>query len=235
MKYLSKMLNNIKSWQWYDWSKNIQATIAFTVALVCVGYAATIGILEFFLAAITVFAILTAAGYLIIKDRKLAHCFVIFICACWVSCAIYADAVFRDVPNFSDICILCFATMSVINLLYLLFHKQTTLVKNTAGAIAAVVLGFWTLLIGAGTMMELFEPDIEYTIHKACIETKIAKGYPKEFAREYCAGPGYGCVEKFYENNCDADTKCCFATIAEDKKWNYLDYDERGNKIITNR
>lgn len=83
MKYLSKMLNNIKSWQWYDWSKNIQAAIAFTVALVCVGYAATIGILEFFLAAITVFAILTAAGYLIIKDRKLAHCFVIFICACW--------------------------------------------------------------------------------------------------------------------------------------------------------
>lgn len=67
-------------------------------------------------------------------------------------------------------------------------------------------------------------------IQKDCIETKISKGYPKDFAEEYCSTAGEGCVEKGYEENCRVGVICCFATIEEDKKWNYLDYDKNENK-----
>lgn len=60
---------------------------------------------------------------------------------------------------------------------------------------------------------------------------KTMKQIFKKFATEYCWGEGRGCVEKGYEENCEVGLKCCFATIEEDKKWNYLDYDEKGNRI----
>lgn len=85
-----------------------------------------------------------------------------------------------------------------------------------------------------GILLAPFVPDDDdflYEIAKECIETKISKGYTEEFAREYCFGAGEGCTEKVYAENCEVDFKCCFATIEEDKKWNYLDYDENGNKI----
>lgn len=60
---------------------------------------------------------------------------------------------------------------------------------------------------------------------------KTMKQIFKKFATEYCCGEGRGCVEKGYEENCEVGLKCCFTTIEEDKKWNYLDYDEKGNRI----
>ena len=81
--------------------------------------------------------------------------------------------------------------------------------------------------------MELADvvPDYEYEIEEECVAKKIAKGYPKDFAKKYCYGEGLGCIEKEYVENCEVGLKCCFATIEEDQKWNYLDYDEFGNKI----
>lgn len=65
-----------------------------------------------------------------------------------------------------------------------------------------------------------------------CIAKKIEKGYPKDFAKEYCKNISWGCARgRIYEENCNPEVKCCFVTIEEDKKWNYLDYDENGNKI----
>lgn len=234
MKCFAKIFNNIKSWHWYDWLKYIQATVAFILAFICLGVAVPIGISATILCTITFFVLLISVGYLIIKDSKFAHCFVILVCI-WQAYVIYFYGVFRDFPNLTDIFTLCVLTVSVVCLIHLMINKKIKSVKNTVAVISYIILGYWTLIIGAEIIIFDSEPDIKFVIQKECIETKIAKGYPKEFAREYCAGPGYGCVEKFYDKNCEADIKCCFATIAEDKKWNYLDYDEHGNKIIVNQ
>ena len=234
MNRLVKILNSIKSWHWYDWLKYIQATIIFIIAFIFLGTAATIGLVEIIFATVTYFAMLISAGYLIIKDSKFAHCFVLLFCGYMLAYAVYFIGAFRDFPNVADICLMGFFAVSAICLIHLLLNKQIKLVKNAAASMAFGILVCWTLIIGTGTIFLGTEPDIEQLIHKDCIETKIAKGYPKEFAREYCAGPAHGCVEKFYEENCEPDIKCCFATIEEDKKWNYLEYDEHGNKIIIN-
>lgn len=100
------------------------------------------------------------------------------------------------------------------------------------------LIWFYCLLVGLILMgclrgcMELagVVPDYEDEIEEECVATKIEKGYPEKFAKEYCWGEGKGCVEKGYVENCEVGLKCCFATIEEDKKWNYLDYDENGNK-----
>ena len=69
-------------------------------------------------------------------------------------------------------------------------------------------------------------------LSKECIAMKVEKGYPEDFANEYCKDISWGCARgRVYEENCDPEVYCCFATIEEDKKWNYLGYDENGNKI----
>lgn len=66
---------------------------------------------------------------------------------------------------------------------------------------------------------------------KECIATKIEKGYPEDFAEKYCKDISWGCARgRVYEENCNPEVKCCFVTIEEDKKWNYLEYDKNGNK-----
>ena len=67
--------------------------------------------------------------------------------------------------------------------------------------------------------------DYDYQAYKECVAKKIEKGYPESFARDYCEHIKY-CIKKEYEENCNPEIYCCFMTIEEDKKWNYLDYDE---------
>ena len=69
------------------------------------------------------------------------------------------------------------------------------------------------------------EGDYNYTDDKCHVRTYTGD------AKEYCRDISWGCARgRIYEENCNPEVKCCFVTIEEDKKWNYLDYDENGNK-----
>lgn len=101
---------------------------------------------------------------------------------------------------------------------------------KTIGIFLIVILAFGAAFIGLDILLFSFN-SIEDEIRKQCIETKISRGYPKDFAKEYCLGPGNGCIEKVYSTDCDETIHCCFESIEDDKKWNYLNYDESGNPI----
>ena len=105
-----------------------------------------------------------------------------------------------------------------------------------------VLIWFWCLLMGLILMgclkgcMELAKvvPDddgeYEQEVKEECIKLRIEKGYPEDYAKRYCTEISRYCRFKVYEENCNPEVKCCFVTIEEDKKWNYLDYDKNGNK-----
>ncbi len=98
------------------------------------------------------------------------------------------------------------------------------------GIFLIVTLAFGAAFIGLDILLFGFN-SIEDEIRKQCIETKISRGYTEDFAKEYCLGPGNGCIEKVYSTDCDATIHCCFESIEEDKKWNYLNYNDSGNPI----
>ena len=114
--------------------------------------------------------------------------------------------------------------------------KKQTKSNALSSFIIFCVVGLVSVLIVIGifvyTAMSMSDSEWEYDQkrEKDCIELRLSKGYPENIAREYCMAIG-GCVKKEYEENCDPELYCCFATVEEDKKWNYLDYDENGNKI----
>ena len=74
-------------------------------------------------------------------------------------------------------------------------------------------------------------PTMNTRQKKNVLQKRQQKDTQKILQKKYCYGEGLGCIEKEYVENCEVGLKCCFATIEEDKKWNYLDYDEIGNKI----
>ena len=74
------------------------------------------------------------------------------------------------------------------------------------------------------------EFDIVGYYYEECIKLRKTEGYPEDLSREYCSGPSAGCEKRVYSENCNQEVYCCFATIEEDKKWNYLDYDKNRNK-----
>lgn len=75
-----QIFNRIKMLNWYDWMKYIQAVIIFAIAFVWIGVAATISILSMILVGLTFAATMFSVGYLIIKNSKFAHGFVLFCC-----------------------------------------------------------------------------------------------------------------------------------------------------------
>lgn len=225
------IFNRIKMLNWYDWMKYIQAVIIFAIAFVWIGVAATISILSMILVGLTFAATMFSVGYLIIKNSKFAHGFVLFCCGWWLYYVVKFGRVFWDFPRFDDVIVLICAAISVLCLIYLFANPKIKMPQKNTTMISFSVLCFWAFLFGASIVVFGTMDDIEDVVRKECIENKISRGYPKAFARAYCAGPSFGCVEKIYEENCEPDIKCCFATIEEDKKWNYLDYDEQGNKI----
>ena len=111
---------------------------------------------------------------------------------------------------------------------------------NQLKLLKCIFICFWVLFLGAmilafGYMAKnVPDDDGEWneSLAKECIATKIEKGYPEDFAEKYCKDISWGCARgRVYEENCDPEVKCCFVTIEEDKKWNYLEYDKNGNKI----
>ena len=89
------------------------------------------------------------------------------------------------------------------------------------------------LIIGAQFWDVVPDDDGEHEqqIAEECITQRIEKGYTHDFVYKYCTEISRYCRARIYEENCNPEVKCCFTTIEEDKKWNYLDYDESGNKI----
>ena len=96
-----------------------------------------------------------------------------------------------------------------------------------------LIFAFHSFVSGIIIGMSIYSGNEDFilTLSKECIEQKIEKGYPEDFANKYCKDISWGCRGRVYEENCNPEVKCCFVTIEEDKKWNYLDYDENGNKI----
>lgn len=122
------------------------------------------------------------------------------------------------------------AFFSVIACLITNQYSQDKYVALFGGyTIASVCLLFIGLFVGL--VGYITTPDYKDIVYDECIELRKKEGYSEDFSRKYCFGPSRGCEKKLYSKDCNPELYCCFVTIEEDKEWNYLDYDEKGNKI----
>ena len=119
-------------------------------------------------------------------------------------------------------------------------HEEAEKTLNELNSIKELVAKIEGLQVEIEANLEItklltqeMEEDLLTEVEKSTeeITKKIEEGYPREFARQYCVESSLGCLGRKYKEDCDPEVFCCFKTVEEDKKWNYLDYDEQGNKI----
>ncbi len=246
MKRIVKtFLQNIKLWGWYDWLKYLLATFLVGLVMLFAIFALYMGITDpdfafdytIILAAIVfvlfgafVFSPFLSIAYLIIKDFRLPHIILIIL----NGIGVYQSAV-ENMWDYVSVVNIVFILVSMLCIYKITVQKKPKKkdkTEDTLSILSLVVIVFWMIWLPFVLIMGAQFPDSDFEIEEECVATKIEKGYPQKFAKEYCWGEGRGCVEKGYEENCEVGLKCCFATIEEDKKWNYLDYDKEGKKII---
>lgn len=237
-KSLKQLFTNIKTWGWYQWVKYLLATLCFGLGtwlmFACLFLAFSDLDMAIFLLFVSCFLVLPiyAISWLVIKDFKLPHIILILISLCYAAMSLQLLGVYHDnYPRLVDIVLFAIIAMSGVCLCKLATSKNTNIEMSNLSSFSYVFAGLWGLFMVLIGGSEVMFPDFKDMGRKECIENKVAKGYPRDFARQYCLGDGDGCIEKEYDKDCQVGVKCCFATIEEDKKWNYLEYDEQGNKI----
>ncbi len=239
-KYFKQLVAHIKLWGWYEWVKYILAGLLFGLGVCLAVFSVcdsgtrwlTFLTIGFFLV-LPIFAI----ARLICRDYRLPYIVLIFLCGVGLYWSLQGLGVFYDnFPRLIDVIDIILIIVSVICLIKT--TRNTRARKNTCSDILSkisfVIACVWCGLILLGMFVFSSMPDedsLRLEIARECVETKVAAGYPRDFAREFCLGPSEFCAGRTYSENCDPELYCCFATVAEDKKWNYLDYDDRGNKI----
>ena len=244
MKRIFKILfQNIKSWGWYEWTKYLLASVMslFVVFIIVGMFVATLSDPEISFVACVFFLPfivlpILAVAWLIIKDYRLPYILLIIFgifCTYW---SLQGLGVYHDnYPGFLDLIDFIFMIVSVVCICKITLDKDIRKRKDQSSLsnISIIVACGYIVLLFMGMVISKYMPDDDdwkFERAKECIETRVAKGYPRDFAREYCLGPGEYC-DRTYSKDCDPEIYCCFATIEEDKKWNYLDYDNKGNKV----
>lgn len=234
-----KFYADIKLWGWYDWIKYILASSLFILG-VCLavglaflpGYDSG-GILIKPILLLPIFAI----AWLIHRDYRLPYILLILLGGLGISWSWQGLGVFYDnFPRLIDIINIVLIIISVLCITKITINKRNgqNVRNGILSKISVFIVCVWTALVLLGISVFSSMPDddnLRIEIARECIQTKIADGYPRDFAREYCLGVSEFCTSRNYSENCNPELYCCFTTIAEDMKWNYLDYDEQGNKI----
>ncbi len=238
-KSLQQLFPNIKSWGWYGWVKYLMTGLFLFGAIRLTIFSVSQSFSEHdlweitFLIPLFVLPMLSCA-WLIIKDYRLPYIVCMIFGSMMLFHSVKVLGVYTDTfPDSLDIFDITLTALSLVCFLKITLDKKLNQ-KEDHSVLSSIAVCFITalgILIAIGSMIFPDDDDWKFRLEKECIETKVTKGYPRDFAREYCLGAGEGCVEKGYVENCEVGLKCCFATIEEDKKWNYLDYDEIGNKI----
>lgn len=243
---LKKLFSNIKSWGWYEWLKYLLATFLVGFVMVCAVFALYMGITDpdfafdytiilgaivFVLFGAFVFSPFLSIAYLIIKDYRLPHIILIVLNGIGVYLSVAKNM--WDWVSVVNIVLIIMSTLCIYKITAKKKPKSKAETEDGLSIASLAVILFWIIYSPFMIMLAIQFPDSDFELETEakCIETKIAKGYPEDFAKEYCYGPSKGCEGRVYSNDCNPEIYCCFATIEEDKKWNYLDYDESGNKI----
>ena len=244
---LKKLFSDIKSWGWYEWVKYLLASffigfvVVFTVfALYMViteadftfDYTVILGVIVFGLYGALLFSPFLSIAYLIIKDYRLPHIILIVLNGIGVYLSVAKNM--WDWVSVVNIVLIIMSTLCIYKITAKKKPKSKAETEDGLSIASLAVILFWIIYLPFMIMLAIQFPDSDFELETEakCIETKIAKGYPEDFANKYCKDISSGCLRgRVYEENCDPEVKCCFATIEEDKKWNYLDYDENGNKV----
>ena len=244
MKQLFKtFFQNIKLWGWYEWLKYLLAGFLFVFACVMFFgvlymeiHEAGIGMMFLTMIAASLFILPTlATSWLIVKDYRLPYVLLVIFGALGIYWSLQGLGVYYDnYPRFFDVVDIVFMIASIICFCKITFDKDVREKKDQSSLsnISIIVACGYLVMLFLGMAISKYIPDDDdwkFERAKECMETRVAKGYPRDFAREYCLGPGEYC-DRTYSKDCNPEIYCCFATIEEDKKWNYLDYDEKGNK-----
>lgn len=239
------MLSVIKSWGWYGWVKRV---LAVALVLMCVfvmvgmvwhgvitdGWALA-GLMLLFYAP---FILLPLLGMAWLVWRDFRSPYVVLIIFSVMFMVIGALAGGAHVWRFANIMLMCvlagvvFVAGACVRRAGVVQRVAQGMEPGGGALVSLIVVWTMTVVMVLNLLAGLFLwDDYEFAIENECIEEKIARGYPADFAREYCFGPGQGCVSMAYVENCEVGLKCCFATVDEDRKWNYLEYDDQGKKI----
>ena len=212
---------NIKSWGWYEW---VKYTIVIGLLIMC-----------FFVFPLLPLLLISIA-WLIIKDYRISHLTLIVTTVLMTMMSLRYHYDYQDTfPQIEDVIFWLFSILSVV-CIYKITTKNKTKKKTAEEnnmffeAASLVVIGWYAFFIAPFVVIEARYPDYEHINYKECLKEKTAAGYPEEFVREYCYEHGRWCGIMRYSEDCEPE-HCCFMTLEEDKKWNYLDYDENGNKI----
>lgn len=239
------MLSVIKSWGWYGWVKRVLAVALVMLCIVnMVGVCwygvvtdgwALAGLMLLFYAPFILLPLLGMA-WLVWRDFRSPYVVLIIFAVLFMLLGALAGG--AHVWRFANIMVMC-VLAGVIFVSGVCIRRLGAVQRATGGAelggvalVSLIVVWTMTVVMVLNLLGGFFLWGYdEFNIEQKCIETKIAQGYPEDFAREYCFGPGQGCVSKAYVENCEVGLKCCFATVAEDMRWNYLEYDAQGNKI----
>ena len=239
---------NIRSWGWYEWLKYILAGFMCVLAVILTVTMFYVAITDadttFSLFMVGLFFLpfevlpLLAGAWLIIKDYRLVYIPILTLCIFGIFWSLESFGVYYTTyPRLSDVVDFAIIAASVVCLLKITFDKR---IKNKSdnsklSKISIFVVFAWIImsLLGLAAAQVVPDDDGEFDLAtaKECITKKIEEGYPREFARQYCVESSLGCLGRKYKEDCDPEVFCCFKTVEEDKKWNYLDYDEQGNKI----
>lgn len=91
------------------------------------------------------------------------------------------------------------------------------------GLISVAMVGFVIIWGGVGLfMLGSGAEDYEWELYQECIEHRINMGYPEKEVKEFCMDISWGCSDKVYAPDCNAELFCCLDDIDVHKKWNYL-------------
>lgn len=239
------MLSVIKSWGWYGWVKRALAVLLVMLCMlnmvgVCWygvvdgGWAYAGGMLLFY--APFILLPLLGMAWLVWRDFRSPYVVLIIFSVLFMLVGVLAGV--THAWRFANIMLMC--VLAGVVFVAVACIRRAGAIQRAAGntepgggtLVSLIVVWTMTVVMVLNLLGGIFLWDYdEFDIEHECIEAKIAQGYPADFAREYCFGPGQGCVSKAYVENCEVGLKCCFATVEEDMRWNYLEYDAQGKKI----